>query len=177
MPLRIFDRFILIITAIIMLALALLLFVMVWEVLPYDIAQDYLNRIYDVEANLWLITGIGALITLLAIGMFFIGFSSRNRKVPAYVNISSNEGGTLKIAYNTLRELICNQVLMVNGVTNAKAKISKKDNNTKLTIKVSITENIVITEVSETINTETKSNIEKLTGLSISDIDLIIDNK
>lgn len=178
MKLRFIDRLIIILSALVVLVTALIALGMVWNILPEDLFLEYADRVYNVDINLWPVTGISAGIFILAVGLFFIGFGRSRLKTPEtiYIQIGSADGGTLKIAADSLNEMICKNVATIAGVKEAKSKVSIKEGLANIVVGVSLDEGVIVPQISEEIQTTTKEKIQLLTGLNIAEISIMVKN-
>lgn len=180
MKIGFFNRLIIIITSTIMLALCALLLAIVWNVISYDIITEYANRLYYEDINFWPATATAALVLIFAILLFVLAFR-RKRKEKAkqveYIKVGTPEDGQIKIACSTLNSMICKNVNEISGVTDSRAKTNLIDDKAFIVVGVSVGEGVIIPKIGAEIQTTTKEKIQQVTGLDISEINVLVNNK
>ncbi len=176
MKVRAFHRIFSAVIALVLIGAALLLVGIAWSIIPQSAAEEYVYAFYNVGINTWLLTGAACIVLLFAIALFFITFGT-DRKSNRYIDIGSAETGVIKIADATFKEMVNKNAKAVEGVKDSKCAIKCTDQKVGVVIKAELEDDVVIPEVCMEIQNQVKTNIEAMSGITLTQINVLVDNK
>ncbi|MGD9678021.1 MAG: alkaline shock response membrane anchor protein AmaP [Vulcanibacillus sp.] len=170
----IFDRFVLFIfsvAVILLAALSLLTGFGFYSQTYVNTIVDSLYHDYDIK-----LTFISASIIFVIIGIFLVIRSMYSKKEMTF-STNSTDYGQIKISLETLENIALGSVLSVKGPKEPKVKVRiEEDESAAFIIKVLVDGETPIPQLSEEIQHNVKDNIEKITGLSVNQVHIVVTN-
>lgn len=176
MKLKVIERILLILISLLLLGVSFLAFCLAWGFISQDYVELIVRSVYSIDINTWIITGGAAVVLILGIAVMIVAFSSGKKKVKPYINISTVEGGSIKIAVKSLIDMVSRQVTQIPGITSNVSTVTSKDNRVGIIVKIAISQDISVPEVSKKIQFDVKEAIQSLSGIDISKVDVYVDN-
>ena len=175
MKIKIFDRILAAILALIVIAVGVIGILIVLNV----IAADYIKTILSGMHSTWQVQAIAifgiAIILVIAIKVLFMG----EKKAPAAKDIllKTTENGSIRISLFTVDSLVQKHVRSVNYVRDLKSQITVcGDSSVQVTLKISFMPETNIPEVSEQLQHSTKEYIQKYSGIFVQEVAVFIDD-
>lgn len=127
-------------------------------------------------SNVYIKIAISALLILLLILSFRTMFvSTRKPKNNALMTATTNEGA-IYINIDTISALAKKAVKKIDGVKEQNVKTSATKEGVVISVKVSLNPEVVIPEVSASIQQSVKSDIETLCGILVKNVMIQVDN-
>jgi uncharacterized alkaline shock family protein YloU len=83
----------------------------------------------------------------------------------------------IKIADATFKEMVNKNAKAVEGVKDSRCAIKCTDQKVGVVIKAELEEDVVIPEVCMEIQNQVKTNIEAMSGITLTQINVLVDNK
>ena len=176
MKIRVFHRLTSAIVALVLIALALLLAGVAWNIIKQSDVSAYVDAFYNVKINSWILTGGACLSLLFAIALLFITFGT-DRKVNRFLDIGTEESGAIRIADTTFKEMVNKNAKAVAGVIDSKCAIKCEDKNVSVIIKAQLEDDVVIPSVCAEVQNQVKTNLEAMSGITISKVNVLVENK
>ena len=176
MKIRVFDRIITAIVALVFVAVATFLVGVAWNIIKQPFIDSYVRAIYNNNLNTWILTGIACVVLIMALALFFITFG-RDKKKNRYIDIGDVEGGNIRIADTTFKDMINKNASSVIGVISTKTAVKSVDKAVSIFIKAELMDDVVIPEVCTEIQNQVKLNIEAMSGIKLSKVNVVVDNK
>lgn len=176
MKVRVFHRIVSAVIALVLIAVALFLIGVAWSIVKQSLVENYVDAFYHVRINSWILTGVACLVVLMAVALFFIAFGT-DMKSNRYLDIGTEETGVIKIADTTFKEMINKNAQAVAGVVSSKSAIKCDDKKVSVIIKAELEEDVVIPEVCAEIQNQVKTNIESMSGITLTKINVLVENK
>ncbi|MEX1376379.1 MAG: alkaline shock response membrane anchor protein AmaP [Eubacteriales bacterium] len=182
------SRVIFVLAALLALVASLVFLVFVWQLNSLFSHDGIINTVTNTVDNLYyssdtafaVATGIIVLYLIVCVWLLVLAFrKNKGEKAKAieYIKIGTPENGQIKIAASTINSMICKNVNEIAGVADSKAKTNVVDDKTFITVGVSVDDGVIIPKVCEEIQTSTKEKIQQLTGMTIADINILVNNK
>ncbi len=129
-----------------------------------------------VETSIFIKIAVSAVLLILIVLSFRSMFVSTGRKkINAALAASTDEGG-IYINLDTINELASKAVKKIDAVREMKVKTVMADEGANIAIKVALSLESVIPEVSAEIQQSVKSDIEALCGIAVKKIIVQVDN-
>ncbi|MCK5128855.1 MAG: alkaline shock response membrane anchor protein AmaP [Clostridiales bacterium] len=176
MKVRIFDRIVTAFVALLLIAVTLFFVGVAWNIIKQPVIDEYVNAIYNININAWIMTGIACVVLIIAIALLFITFG-RNKKGGRYLEINNAENGSIRIADSTFKDMINKNAKMVDGVIGSKTSIKSIDKTVQIFIKAELSDDVVIPQIGTRIQETVKTNIEAMCGIKLDKINVVVDNK
>lgn len=176
MKLKAIERILLILISLLLMGVSFLAFCIAWGFVSQDYLELIVRSIYSIQVNTWIITGGAAVVLILGIAVMITAFSSGKKEAKPYITISTVEGGTIKIAVKSLIDMVSRQVAQIDGVISNMSTVTCKDNKVGIIVKISISQEMAVPEVSKAIQFDVKEAVQALSGIDIAKVDVYVDN-
>lgn len=174
---KILERLALIIFSIIILILAVVSCLVVFDIMQLDNISEYLNDVIQNETVARTIVISSIVCILLAIKALF--FPSRIKKKEEIKSgiLLENKDGRLLISKDTIENLITSVVKSFKDAIEAQTKVFlDSENNITVFISLLVNEDAVIKELSSNIQTKIKETVKRNTDLDVNQININVKN-
>lgn len=167
---KIGERLLLVFMSVIFFGIVLCIGACVWS-------QEILTMVFAfVETSVFIKIAISAVLLILLVLSFRSMFvSTGKKKINAALAASTDEGG-IYINLDTINELASKAVKKIDSVRELKVKTVMADDGANIAVKVALTPESVIPEISAQIQQSIKSDIEALCGIAVKKIIVQVDN-
>lgn len=110
---------------------------------------------------------------ILSITFLLSGLRSNKDKkaVSKHTNI-----GEIKISLNTIESIALGASRKSNGIRDTKASVEKHDDNVKIVVRAVVMPDVNIPAISEDIQMKVKKSVEESSGISVSEVKVIVDD-
>jgi len=172
--LRFFERFSLFIFSIFFLTVAVISLLMSIGIIESSLASDFLYSFYT-NYNLQLIAAIISII-LIILSLFILFKSINNNRTMSFILLHS-ETGDIRISLDTLENLAVKVGTKTIGVKNLHIKVKPEEDNTvSILARVLVDGETAIPDLSEQLQQAIKSNIERVAGITVKKVHVVIHN-
>lgn len=174
---KILERIALIIFSIIILILAVVSCLVVFDLVQLENISEYLNDVIENETVARTIVISSIICILLAIKALF--FPSRIKKKEEIKSgiLLENKDGRLLISKDTIENLITSVVKSFKDAIDAQTKVFlDSENNITVFISLLVNEDAVIKELSSNIQTKIKETVKRNTDLDVNQININVKN-
>lgn len=169
------DKFILVIFSILMFVLAVVTSSIIFGWLELENLVPYIETGLITEPYSNIILGVSIVVILLALKAIF--FSGKDERATKDGVLMENDNGRLLISKDTLENLVINIVRGFDGTENVVAKVGlDKENNLKVYITLYVHPNIVIKDLTASIQNRVKEAIKKTSDLETKAVNVKIRN-
>ena len=169
------DKFILVIFSILMFVLAVGTSSIIFGWLELENLVPYIETGLSTEPYSNIILGVSIVVILLALKAIF--FSGKDERATQDGVLMENDNGRLLISKDTLENLVINIVRGFDGTENVVAKVGlDKENNLKVYITLYVHPNIVIKDLTASIQNRVKEAIKKTSDLETKAVNVKIRN-
>ncbi len=169
------DKFILVIFSILMFVLAVVTSSIIFGWLELENLVPYIEAGLSTEPHSNIILGVSIVVILLALKAIF--FSGKDERATKDGVLMENDNGRLLISKDTLENLVINIVRGFDGTENVVAKVGlDKENNLKVYITLYVHPNIVIKDLTASIQNRVKEAIKKTSDLETKAVNVRIRN-
>lgn len=166
---NILDRIILTIyTACVALA-SILLILFSARMISLDVLWTRLAVFY----GRWEVGAVGSAVMLISLKLLLSGIKSRHF---TEAMIHTGDLGNISISLNAIENLISKITHDVENVKDVKVQIKKKANGISVLLNLVVNYDIVIPELSSTLQKSIKNYIETKAGITVNDINVRVDN-
>ena len=169
------DRFILVVFSIIMFVLSVITASVIFGWIELENLMPYLESALSTEPTSNIILGVSIVFILLALkAIFFCGKDERATKDGI---LMENDNGRLLISKDTLENLVVNIVNGFDGTENVVAKVGlDKENNLRVYVTLYVHPNIVIKDLTASIQNRVKEAIKKTSDLETKAVNVRVRN-
>ncbi len=172
---KILDRFILVIFSIIMFVLSVITASIIFGWIELDNLTPYLEAGLLTEPSSNIILSISIVFILLALKAIFFG--SKDGRATKEGILMENDNGRLLISRDTLENLVVNIVNGFDGTENVMAKVGlDKENNLRVYVTLYVHPNIVIKDLTTSIQNRVKEAIKKTSDLETKAVNVRVRN-
>lgn len=166
---NILDRFILTIYTIFVAALSIASILFSARLVPLD----YFGTRFALMYGRWEIGAVGLILLLMSLKLLLSGLKSQ--RYPETI-IKSGDLGNVAISFNAIESLILKLTRDIENVRDVKVHIRKKEDGISVMLKLVVNFDVVIPEMSSTLQKSIKDYIETTAGIMVKDINISVDN-
>jgi len=116
---------------------------------------------------------IGAALLIISIRFIVPGLKP---KQPAESTIKTSEIGSVSISLAAVESLVLKLIREIEKIKDVKVKIRKSENGVSILLRMVVTHDVKIPELSTELQKDVKEHIETATGLIVSDVSIKVDN-
>ncbi len=167
---KIGERLLLVFMTIVFFAIVLCIGVCVWSYRVHDFISFYVGSSIFVKISI-----SAVLLILLVLSFRSMLVSTEKKKSNSALAASTNEGG-IYINLDTINELAAKAVKKIEAVREMKVKTLMAEDGANIAIKIALSPESVIPEVSAQVQQSVKSDIETLCGIAVKKINIQVDN-
>ena len=169
------DKLILVIFSILMFVLAVVTSSIIFGWLELENLVPYIETGLSTEPYSNVILGVSIVVILLALKAIF--FSGKDERATKDGVLMENDNGRLLISKDTLENLVINIVRGFDGTENVVTKVGlDKENNLQVYITLYVHPNIVIKDLTASIQNRVKEAIKKTSDLETKAVNVKIRN-
>jgi len=159
----------------IVLILAIILCLIVFEWIEIDTVKYALNILVTNETASKITIGVSIVFMILAIKYIFFGSDSKSEKTDGI--LMENDNGKLLISKETLENLVSGIAKGFEGAENISTKVVlDKENNLYIHVTMQVKENAIIKDLSLNLQEKIKEAIKKSSDLDVKAVNIKIKN-
>jgi len=159
----------------IVLILAIILCLIVFEWIEIDTVKYALNILVTNETASKITIGVSIVFMILAIKYIFFGSDSKSEKTDGI--LMENDNGKLLISKETLENLVSGIAKGFDGAENISTKVVlDKENNLYIHVTMQVKENAIIKDLSLNLQEKIKEAIKKSSDLDVKAVNIKIKN-
>lgn len=162
------DRVILTIYTFCLAIISILVIIFSFRLVTLDFIWTNLSALY----GRWELALVGFVFLLVSVRFLLSGIRYRRGTETVIHNTSL---GQVRISLNALETSVIRAAKDVVGVKDIKVKILRNGDNISVILKVSVMPDIAIPETTDDIQKNVKSYVEKITGIKVNEIKVIVD--
>lgn len=175
MRMNLFDKFLLAVILLLLLAASLFIACVTAGVVPMGVVTNYLDNLtgrWDVNA---IIFGAIALV-LFVIVIRLVVASYGGDKSQGYTRLSVTENGEIAISIPTIRQITSAFVATKPDVAACAPVVFPLKDGISVRLRICVKEGSTLPDVTGTIQKELKTHLETVTGLVVKDVSVLVDN-
>ena len=168
------ERLVLIIYSYIILLLAVVLCLLVFKWLSFDVVTNIINFIVTDVAASKITLAISVIFMLLSIKCIFFDSSSKEALKESQGILLKNENGQLLITKETLDNMVKSVVYGFDSIQECTPKISVNDNNEiSITLQIVIdNNNVILKDLASNLQTRVKEELKKTSDLDVKEVNI-----
>ena len=174
---KVLDKIALVLFSCIILIISVLSCLVIFGWIPLDVVTLYIEHALNDSLTTNISLGVLVVLMLLAVkGIFFIS-DTKPEKDSSDGILIQNENGKLFVSKETIQNLVSGVVKEVDGAQDISAKVVlTKTNDINIDVVLYISENVIITEVSSSLQAKIKEVIKKTMNIDIKEVNIQIKN-
>ena len=176
MRLSIFDRILLALLLLIVIALTLGSIAFGLFVIPLDSVQGVLQSLYANKTwTLPVILGSAVLVLAIALRLFWVLCSGGKGRTQASYSIRNDETGVVNVTVKTFLTIIHESVASVEGVHSCQESIKKTEDGIEAYLRLTLDPQVEIPQKTEEVQQAVITQVGRLTGMPVTHAHVIVD--
>jgi len=174
---KIIDRFNLALFSIIILAVSLVICILAFGWLDYNLAIDGITYVVTNDVGSKVLVGVAIVLILLAIKSIFFNSFSKEKIQSKEGILLENDNGKLLVSRDTIESLTNAVVKSFETAENAMTKVEvDEESKVKIYITLFVHPDAVIKELSTKLQTNVKDTIKKSLDLDVTEVNIRVKN-
>lgn len=153
--------------------ISLFIVLILTHIVPYTFLSTYINAVREHSDYAKIAVAIAAMFFLVSL-RFLLSGVGRNKATK--VVEKKSELGTIIISLTSIESIILSAVKELDGVMEIKIVIEKVGEGVKVEIKAIVTPERSIPELSAVIQSRAKEAVERVAGISVSSIEVLVED-
>lgn len=171
------ERFALVIYSYIILIIAVVLSLLIFNWLDFDTVGNMLNALLTGAIASKITLAICVLFILLSIKCIFFDENSKQKLKESQGILLKNENGELMISKDSIENMVKNAVSGFENVKECNTKIDvNSENHIIITLLLVVNENVVIKDLASNLQSKVKEEIKKISDLDVQEVNVKIVN-
>lgn len=170
---NILDRLILGIYTFCLAAISLFIVLILTHVVPYAYLNTYINVVRENSDYAKIAIAIAVIFFLVSLRFLLSGIG-RKKAVKAVEKTS--ELGSIIISLTSIESIILSAVKELDGIMEIKTVIERAGDGVKVELKAVVTPERSIPELSAVIQARTKEAVERVAGIGVSSIEVLVED-
>ena len=171
------ERFALVIYSYIILIIAVVLSLLIFNWLDFDTVGNMLNALLTGVIASKITLAICVLFILLSIKCIFFDENSKQKLKESQGILLKNENGELMISKDSIDNMVKNAVSGFENVKECNTKIDvNSENHIIITLLLVVNENVVIKDLASNLQSKVKEEIKKISDLDVQEVNVKIVN-
>ena len=169
------ERFTLITYSLVILILSIIVSLLIFNWMDFGVVTEMLEALVTGSISSKITLGVCVVFILLSIKCMFFDERSKEILKEAQGILLKNENGQLMISRETIDNMVKNAVTGFENVKQCNTRIEvNEQNQLKITLFLTVTENVVIKELASNIQTKIKDEIKKISDLDVQEVNVKI---
>lgn len=166
---NLFDRIVLTLFMLFMLVVSFIVIMFSMRVFSIDVFWTSIAPWY----GRWEIGVLGAILFIISIRFLISGLKPKHSNESV---IRTSEMGNISISINAVESLVLKLIRDIDKIKDIKVTIKKVQDGVAIFLKIVVTHDVVIPELSLELQKDVKEYIEKSTGLNVRDVSVKVAN-
>ena len=167
------ERFTLITYSLIMLILSVILSLLIFNWMDFDVVTDMVNALITGSLSSKITLGVCVVFILLSIKCMFFDEKSKELLKETQGILLKNENGQLMISRETIDNMVKNVVIGFENVKQCNTRIDvNEENQLNITLFLVVNENVVIKELASNLQTKIKEDVKKISDLDVQEVNV-----
>lgn len=172
---RILEKITLVIYSFIILAIAVVSSLLVFEWVSADLVGETIMKVIEGEQSSIVLLSVNALFALLSIKCIFFRKKNKKTEIEDQGILLQNENGKLMISKDTIENLVNTIITQFETVEGATTSITlNAENNLIINLNLTVGENIIIKELSANVQDKIKESVRSALDLEVKEVNIRI---
>ena len=169
------ERFALITYSLIILILSVILCLLIFNWIDFETVTEMIKALITGSLSSKIALGVCIVFILLSIKCMFFDEKSKEVLKESQGILLKNENGQLMISKETIDNMVKNSVSGFENIKGCNTKIDvNEQNQLKITLFLTVNENVVIKELASNIQTKIKEDVKKISDLDVQEVNVKI---
>ncbi|MGI6161356.1 MAG: alkaline shock response membrane anchor protein AmaP [Christensenellales bacterium] len=173
MKISLFDRILLSLLALLVIALAVLAFMMGTHLIPLENVLYTAELPYASAAGSAVFIGVAALVFLLGIKLLF---ARQPRQRQSAILLKSTPNGNIFLSISAIDEMAQRYIKSLDKVRDAKVIVCPQQAEVGIKVRLSVMPETVIPELIVSLQTGLKEYVQTYSGVTVSDVGILVEN-
>ena len=172
---KILEKITLIIYSYVMLILAILACLLVFNWLDAELVGEIIHNILTGDVSGKIVLGVSVVFILLSVKCIFFDSTSKEQIKERQGVLLENESGKLMISKETIENLVNSVAKGFESTEDVTTRVElDKDNNVKVYANLVVSSEAVIKDLSAKLQTSIKDKIKKATDLEVNEVNITV---
>ena len=176
MKLKVFDRILLGILLIVAIIAAFVLFGMAANLITESMVTSFIALFYMFKENAMILAGCGLVLLLISIKLVFAGKGKKAEVRPASALMKQNEFGGTFISLEALDTMVQKHCRAQQRVRDCHTTLNSSAEGVTIGIRLTVLPDTDVVTLTSELQQSLKEYIENLTGISVREIGILIEN-
>lgn len=170
---KLLERFALVIYSYIIILLSVVLSLLIFNWIDFNVVTDMVYALLTGEISSKITLGVSVVFILLSIKCIFFDEKSKEKAKETQGILLKNENGQLMISKETIDNVVRNAVIGFDNVKECNTRIDvNSENQLRITLFLTVNENVVIKELASNLQTKIKEEIKKVSDLDVQEVNV-----
>ena len=116
-----------------------------------------------------------ALISIFLIGIgIALMFIPKPRRFDEPAFHTTSKWGEVRVTYDAIKEIVARSAVSISGVRQIETQLHHRDNDLEIRIVAQLDPEVVIPEVSEQVQAQVKVDVERSTGIKVTEVKVLV---
>ena len=167
------ERLTLITYSLVILILSVILSLLIFNWMDFGTVTDMVYALITGSISSKITLGVSVVFILLSIKCMFFDEKSKEIAKEAQGILLKNENGQLMISRETIDNMVKNAVTGFENVKQCNTRIDvNEENQLKITLFLTVNENVVIKELAGNLQTKIKDEVKKISDLDVQEVNV-----
>ena len=167
------ERFTLITYSLVILILSVILSLLIFNWMDFGTVTEMVYALITGSVSSKITLGVCVVFVLLSIKCMFFDEASKEIAKEAQGILLKNENGQLMISKETIDNMVKHAVTGFENVKQCNTKIEvNEQNQLKITLFLTVNENVVIKELASNLQTKIKDEVKKISDLDVQEVNV-----
>lgn len=169
------ERFTLVVYSLVILILSVVLSLLIFNWMDFEVVSQMVEALITGSLSSKITLGVCVVFILLSIKCMFFDESSKETMKEIQGILLRNENGQLMISRESIDNMVKNAVSGFENVKQCNTKIEvSEENQLKITLFLTVNENVVIKELASNLQTKIKDEVKKISDLDVQEVNVKI---
>jgi len=167
------ERVTLVVYSLVILILSVVLSLLIFNWMDFVVVTEMLEALITGSLSSKITLGVCVVFILLSIKCMFFDEKSKEVLKEAQGILLKNENGQLMISKETIDNMVKNAVVGFENVKQCNTRIDvNEENQLKITLYLTVNENVVIKELASNLQTKIKDEVKKISDLDVQEVNV-----
>ena len=177
MKLRIGDRLLLLLEALLLLALVACV---VLDFCGISVLTMLADGVYAAAGQLWgavILIGIAAIVALLGVYVLMVSFRHEKKKfLPSFVMVEYGEKGQVKISISAIRQMVEQAICRFDGVSQMRIEVKTTEDSITVDVDAVIASGVHVPTVTLNMQRAIREYVEENCGIAVRSVDVTVNS-
>ena len=167
------ERFTLVVYSLVILILSVVLSLLIFNWMDFEVVTEMVEALIIGSLSSKITLGVCVVFILLSIKCMFFDEKSKEAMKEVQGILLRNENGQLMISRESIDNMVKNAVSGFENVKQCNTKIElSEENQLKITLFLTVNENVVIKELASNLQTKIKDEVKKISDLDVQEVNV-----